>query len=154
MTARGSSFRGVPAMPSFAVDNFTGCQWTKLMVNQVNAMPAITGLSAQQTLGDRRLRPIITASLQEAVRVGIARGVLLVVIALVVYKTVFGGSGGIEQIDRGRSAALLGDLESRIQAMLPEDAPQWIAGQYDDLTQSCARDTDQALMTMAGPASI
>jgi 2-dehydropantoate 2-reductase len=63
------------AMPSFAVDNFTGCQWTKLMVNQVNAMPAITGLSAQQTLGDRRLRRIITASLQEAVRVGIARGV-------------------------------------------------------------------------------
>jgi 2-dehydropantoate 2-reductase len=41
----------------------------------VNAMPAITGLSAQQTLGDRRLRPIITASLQEAVRVGIARGI-------------------------------------------------------------------------------
>lgn len=63
------------AMPAFAVDNFTGCQWTKLMVNQVNAMPAITGLSAQQTLGDRTLRPLITASLQEAVRVGIARGV-------------------------------------------------------------------------------
>lgn len=63
------------AMPSFAVDNFTGCQWTKLMVNQVNAMPAITGLSAQETLGSRTLRPIITASLQEAVRVGIARGV-------------------------------------------------------------------------------
>lgn len=63
------------AMPSIAVDNFTGCQWTKLMVNQVNAMPAITGLSAQQTLGHRALRPIITASLQEAVRVGIARGV-------------------------------------------------------------------------------
>ncbi|QNE34780.1 ketopantoate reductase family protein [Leifsonia shinshuensis] len=63
------------AMPSFAVENFTGCQWTKLMVNQVNAMPAITGLSAQETLGDRALRPVITASLQEAVRVGIARGV-------------------------------------------------------------------------------
>ena len=63
------------AMPSFAVANFTGSQWTKLMVNQVNAMPAITGLSAQETLGHRALRPIITASLQEAVRVGIARGV-------------------------------------------------------------------------------
>ncbi|MEY9950843.1 ketopantoate reductase family protein [Leifsonia sp. EB34] len=63
------------AMPAFAVDNFTGCQWTKLIVNQVNAMPAITGLSAQETLGSRILRPIITASLQEAVRVGIARGV-------------------------------------------------------------------------------
>ena len=28
---------------------------------------------------------------------GIARGVLLVVIALVVYKTVFGGAGGVDQ---------------------------------------------------------
>ncbi|WP_158863232.1 ketopantoate reductase family protein [Leifsonia sp. AG29] len=63
------------AMPAFAIDNFIGAQWTKLMVNQVNAMPAITGLSAQETLGDRGLRRVITASLQEAVRVGYARGV-------------------------------------------------------------------------------
>lgn len=63
------------AMPSFAVPNFTGCQWTKLIVNQINAMPAITGLSAQETLGDRRLRPVITASMQEATRIGLAAGV-------------------------------------------------------------------------------
>lgn len=63
------------AMPAFAVGNFTGCQWTKLIVNQVNAMPAITGLSVQETLGDRRLRRIVTASMQEAVRIGFDRGV-------------------------------------------------------------------------------
>ncbi len=63
------------AMPAFPVDNFTGCQWTKLIVNQINAMPAITGLSAQETLGDRRLRRIITASMQEATRVGFALGI-------------------------------------------------------------------------------
>ncbi|MDN4598753.1 ketopantoate reductase family protein [Leifsonia virtsii] len=63
------------AMPAFAIDNFTGAQWTKLMVNQINALPAITGLSAQEVLGDRRLRAIVTASLQEATRVGFARGV-------------------------------------------------------------------------------
>lgn len=68
---------------------------------------------------------------------GIARGVLLVVIGLIVYKTVFGGNGGVAQIDNSHSAALFGDLEARIQAMLPADAPQWIAGQYDRLTQSC-----------------
>ena len=71
---------------------------------------------------------------------GIARGVLLVVIALVVYKTIFGGAGGIEQVDHSHSAAIFGDLEQRIAAMLPEDAPQWIAGQYDRLTQSCGRE--------------
>ena len=85
---------------------------------------------------------------------GVARGVLLVVIALVVYRTIFGGAGGIEQIDQSRSAAIFGDLEARIQAMLPEDAPQWIAGQYDRLTQTCGRNTDQALVTFPGPASI
>ncbi|GAA1442493.1 ketopantoate reductase family protein [Leifsonia poae] len=63
------------AMPAFAVANFTGSQWTKLIVNQINAMPAITGLSAQDTLGDRRLRRIVTASMREAVRVGFDAGV-------------------------------------------------------------------------------
>lgn len=68
---------------------------------------------------------------------GIARGVLLVVIALIVYNTIFGGAGGIEQVDRSRSVAVFGDLERRIAAMLPEDTPQWLAGQYDRLTASC-----------------
>lgn len=63
------------AMPAFAVDNFDGSQWTKLIVNQVNAMPAITGLSVQDTLGDARLRHFVTASMREAVRVGLDRGI-------------------------------------------------------------------------------
>jgi 2-dehydropantoate 2-reductase len=63
------------AMPAVAVPNFTGAQWTKLIVNQINAMPAITGISVQQTLGDRALRRIVTASMREAVRVGFARGI-------------------------------------------------------------------------------
>ncbi|MCX7521219.1 2-dehydropantoate 2-reductase [Microbacterium sp. STN6] len=62
-------------MPARATRNFTGCQWTKLIVNQVNAMPAITGLSAQQTLSSPVLLPIITRSMKEAVRTGYAAGV-------------------------------------------------------------------------------
>ena len=60
---------------------------------------------------------------------GIVRGVLLVVIALVVYNRVFGGAGGVPMIDNSHS---IGDLlpasRQRIAAMLPVDAPQWIAG--------------------------
>lgn len=63
------------AMPAVAVENFTGAQWTKLIVNQINAMAAITGWSVQDTLGDRPLRRIVTASMREAVRVGFDRGV-------------------------------------------------------------------------------
>ena len=69
---------------------------------------------------------------------GIARGVLLVVIALVVYQRIFGGAGGVPQIDNSHSIAIFSGLEERIAAMLPEDAPQWIASYYDRLTQSCS----------------
>lgn len=62
-------------MPTSATANFVGCQWTKLIVNQVNAMPAITGLSVQATIADPALRRIITAGMREAVRVGFAGGV-------------------------------------------------------------------------------
>jgi membrane protein required for colicin V production len=68
---------------------------------------------------------------------GIARGVLLVVIALIVYNTIFGGAGGIEQVDQSRSVAVFGDLERRIADMLPADTPQWLAARYDRLTATC-----------------
>ncbi|MFB2586080.1 ketopantoate reductase family protein [Herbiconiux liukaitaii] len=55
--------------------NFEGAQWTKLMVNHVNALPAITGLSVQQTIADPRLRAVLTASMQETIGVARASGV-------------------------------------------------------------------------------
>lgn len=63
------------AVPVEAIGNFEGAQWTKLVVNMINAVPAITGHSVQEVVGDRRLRRIITASMRETVRVGIARDV-------------------------------------------------------------------------------
>ena len=57
------------------VDDFAGAQWSKLVVNQVNALPAITGLSAQETIADAELRRLVTLSIRETVRVGLASGV-------------------------------------------------------------------------------
>ena len=68
---------------------------------------------------------------------GVARGVLLVAIALVVYDRVLGGEGGVPMIDDSRSAAIFGGVESQLAGALPDDAPQWIAGQYERLTESC-----------------
>ncbi len=62
-------------MPIHTTNNFAGAQWTKLIVNQINALPAITNLSAQQTMANRRLRRVLTLSMREAVRVGLANGV-------------------------------------------------------------------------------
>jgi 2-dehydropantoate 2-reductase len=63
------------AVPVIAIDGFRGAQWTKLVVNMLNAVPAIVGRSVQEVIGDRRLRRAVAASMRETVRVGIARGV-------------------------------------------------------------------------------
>jgi len=63
------------AVPVIAIGGFRGAQWTKLIVNMLNAVPAIVGRSVQDVVDDRRLRLVVAASMREAVRVGIARGV-------------------------------------------------------------------------------
>jgi len=57
------------------VTDVHGAQWTKLLVNQVNALPAITGLSVQQVVANDALRGILTESMRETARVGRAADV-------------------------------------------------------------------------------
>lgn len=59
-----------PALPTEVVQNFAGAQWTKLIINQVNALPAITGLSVQEVVADAGLRRVLTLSMRETVRIG------------------------------------------------------------------------------------
>lgn len=63
------------AIPCQVVTNFEGARWTKLVINQVNALPAITGLSVQEVIDHPALRELLSTSMQEAARVGLARGV-------------------------------------------------------------------------------
>ncbi|MRX42719.1 ketopantoate reductase family protein [Agromyces kandeliae] len=63
------------AVPVVAVANFRGAQWTKLVVNMLNAVPAIVGRSVQDVVDDPSLRRVVAASMRECVRVGIARGI-------------------------------------------------------------------------------
>ncbi|WP_213814044.1 ketopantoate reductase family protein [Glaciihabitans sp. dw_435] len=58
-----------------AVENFRGAQWTKLVVNQINALPAITGLSAQEVIAHDGLRHLMTGSMRETVRIALASDV-------------------------------------------------------------------------------
>lgn len=88
VTATGPTFLGGPVLPALyaskilgavmpvrITDNFEGAQWTKLIVNHVNGLSAITGLSVQQVIADRRLRGIMTDTMREAVRVARASGI-------------------------------------------------------------------------------
>ena len=59
------------ALPTTVVPNFLGAQWTKLVINQVNALPAITGQSVQEVVAHAGLRRIMTASMRENVRTGL-----------------------------------------------------------------------------------
>ena len=44
------------ALPVEVTDDIRGAQWTKLLINHVNALPAITGLSVQEVVADDGLR--------------------------------------------------------------------------------------------------
>ncbi|MDJ0376589.1 2-dehydropantoate 2-reductase [Cryobacterium sp. PH31-L1] len=63
------------AVPTLALENFVGAQWTKLVVNMLNALPAIIGMSVQDVIGRAGLRLLMTRSMRETVRVGLASGV-------------------------------------------------------------------------------
>jgi membrane protein required for colicin V production len=68
---------------------------------------------------------------------GVVRGVVLVLIAFLVYERVLGGEGGFEAVDASHSRALMANLEQGLADRLPEDAPGWVAAQYEDLTSNC-----------------
>lgn len=63
------------ALPVEVLPDLEGATWTKLLINHVNALPALTDLSVQQTVADPRLLRILAASLRETVRLANAIGV-------------------------------------------------------------------------------
>ncbi|MFT4123191.1 MAG: 2-dehydropantoate 2-reductase [Microbacteriaceae bacterium] len=63
------------AMPVQVVDDFAAAQWSKLLINQVNALPAITGLSVQDVVADPALLRVQVASMRELARVARAAGI-------------------------------------------------------------------------------
>lgn len=64
-----------PALPIEIVESLEGAQWTKLLVNHVNALPAITGLSVQEVVAHPGLRRVLAASLRETVRLATRLGI-------------------------------------------------------------------------------
>jgi 2-dehydropantoate 2-reductase len=95
-----------PVIPVGVAADFRGAQWTKLVVNGINAVPAVTGLSVQAVIADPSLRRIVTRAMQETVRTGLARGV------------VFGPLGGLTHRRLRLFASLPLGLASRLPAAL------------------------------------
>jgi 2-dehydropantoate 2-reductase len=73
---RAAAVLGTVAEVRTAPD-LAGLQWSKLVVNQLNAAPAITGLALQEALGSGPLTVALAAAMRETIRVARADGVRL-----------------------------------------------------------------------------
>lgn len=67
---------------------------------------------------------------------GVARGVLLVAIALLVYDRAV-ASDSVPMVDNSRSAKVFASFQTGIDSAIPEDAPAWIVARYEQLVGSC-----------------
>lgn len=71
---------------------------------------------------------------------GVARGVLLIAVAFLVYNRMV-ADAAVPMVDDSRSAQVFAALESKLSAEVPSDAPGWIAARYNDLVGECGAAT-------------
>ena len=69
---------------------------------------------------------------------GVARGILLVALALFVYDIVMTGQE-YTIVDESRSAVVFGRFTTQIEDQNPEDALSWVTSQYETLVGKCAK---------------
>ncbi len=67
---------------------------------------------------------------------GVARGLLLVGIALVVYDRVITDQA-IPMIDDSRTARVFAQMQDKLNDSIPEDAPGWLVSRYEQLIGDC-----------------
>ncbi len=68
---------------------------------------------------------------------GLARGALLVILALIVYERLIAGGTGIAMVDNSKTVEVLAQTKEKIAEMVPETAPDWIVTRYEQLTGNC-----------------
>ncbi len=68
---------------------------------------------------------------------GVARGVILVAVAFIVYDRAV-AANTIPMVDNSRSAKVFASFQANIDDNIPADAPGWIVARYNDLTAACA----------------
>jgi membrane protein required for colicin V production len=67
---------------------------------------------------------------------GVARGVLLVVVAFIAYDRVV-GSEPVAMVSDSRSSQVFSHLQDSVEAQIPSDAPGWILARYEQLISTC-----------------
>lgn len=83
---------------------------------------------------------------------GVARGVLLVAVAFIVYDRAV-AANTIPMVDGSRSAKVFASFQTNIDATIPSDAPGWIVERYETLTSACAAPAAPVPAEPAAPAA-
>jgi membrane protein required for colicin V production len=68
---------------------------------------------------------------------GVARGVLLVAIAFIVYNQAM-ANPAVPVVDQSRSASVFAKFQQSIASRMPSDAPGWIVARYESLVDGCS----------------
>lgn len=68
---------------------------------------------------------------------GVLRGVLLVVVALVVYDRIIVNQA-VPMVDNSRTAKIFVQMQDKINATIPSDAPGWVVNRYEQLVSNCS----------------
>lgn len=80
---------------------------------------------------------------------GVARGILLVVIAFIVYDRVM-TTQRVAMVDQSRSAQVFQQMSGELNQQIPQDAPGWLAARFEQLVRDCG--AAGATVTPSAPA--
>ena len=67
---------------------------------------------------------------------GVARGILLVAIAFIVYDRVM-TSQQVPMVENSRSAQVFERMRGQMDEQIPDDAPSWIVSRYEQMVRGC-----------------
>ena len=81
---------------------------------------------------------------------GVARGALLVVVALIIYDRVMIGEP-VALVDDSQSARIFANLSDRVAEEIPAEAPQWFVARYEEVMSECGPVVRTAPVPEAAP---
>ena len=82
---------------------------------------------------------------------GVARGILLVAIAFIVYDRVM-SSTPVAVVDNSRSVQVFNRMTGQLDAEIPQDAPGWIVNRYEQMVRDCTAPAGTTVTTTPPPA--
>lgn len=83
---------------------------------------------------------------------GVARGILLIVIAFIVYDRVM-TTQRVAMVDQSRSAQVFQQMSGQLNQQIPQDAPGWLAARFEQLVRDCGPTGATVTTTAPAPAA-